>query len=507
MKPFGFIIFSVTFLGLFYFHFAYTADQNPDPDACRKQLMQRTLKVDRKTIIISPPIKTTMKSKEPNPRVAEHVIGSSEHYILTFSDQDRHLRIRTSNDWKLHATIPRLGILMDTLSGVEFSPSETIIQLSFTEGPPITIDRETGAFLTPITQASHERLRLKISMERERLLRGNQVIAVSRDARWIVSISSDGELINFYSRTKLLPEKSIHVARQLSRMIIGASFSFKGDFFVFGTTEGHVIGYDMSVEPVRKFRIDTQKNSAITAVSIHPTTSLVLAGYEDGAVRLVRVSDGKVAEIVKPASEILAPALGTLTGTRKHGATDFVTSAKFSPNGLFIGIGVQTGFSTLFDGKTGKPLTDHIFFDSQPTRLEGQPLRETPLQGAPLQDGTNVLCEFSPNSRFYANVSKEGKLRMFDLIARQKLPKTNPNDQKITAIAFSPDSSYIALALESGIVYIHDVLSGQLMAQLLGNTNSISTLVFTEDGQTLIAKSNCCGFFSQWNLHQLATVF
>jgi WD40 repeat protein len=96
---------------------------------------------------------------------------------------------------------------------------------------------------------------------------------------------------------------------------------------------------------------------------------------------------------------------------------------------------------------------------------------------------------FSPDSRWLAAGSHDGKVRIFDLSAgagNPRLANTLEAHRKgVNCVSFSPDGRELASGGNDAVARIWDVQTGELLGQIIGGTYAVPAIAFSPDGANL----------------------
>jgi len=126
------------------------------------------------------------------------------------------------------------------------------------------------------------------------------------------------------------------------------------------------------------------------------------------------------------------------------GHTDYVHSARFSPDGKRIISTSDDGTLRIFDADSGAEL------------------RQFPLSGEV------IFATFSPDEKQIVTGDKDGTARLWDADMVTELQRFEGHIDAVPSIVFSPDGKRIATSSDDGTVRLWDVESGKELDKLVG---------------------------------------
>ncbi|WP_329394730.1 hypothetical protein [Streptomyces melanogenes] len=92
---------------------------------------------------------------------------------------------------------------------------------------------------------------------------------------------------------------------------------------------------------------------------------------------------------------------------------------------------------------------------------------------------------FSPDGRTLASVSRDRKIRLWDVRRRRPLATLTGHTTWLRTVAFSPDGRTMATGGDDRNVVLWDVATRTRLAVLAGHTELVNSLAFSPDGHTL----------------------
>ncbi len=349
-------------------------------------------------------------------------------------------------------------------------------------------------------------------------------VAISPDARWIVSGAKDSTL-------KLWDvEGTCHqVFRGHESTVWAVAFTPDGKHIVSGSEDatlrlwnldGHLIGQPWMGH-----------TDCIRSVTVAPNGEWIASASKDRTVRLWNLDgtlyappfhgheDWVLSVAASPNSDwvVSGSADGTIRrwtingepyGEPFYGHTRWVRSVAVSPSGTFVVSGSEDNSIRLWnlDGSPkGEPFEGHqervlsvAIAPNDQFIVSGSAdctIRLWDLQGhrigevfAGHQDWVRSV-RVAPNAQFVASASRDKTVRLWDLQGNLMSRMIQPDQGRILSVAFSPDGRSIASGGESTKVQQWDVQTHNLMRSLEGHTSWIRSIKFTHDGNYIVSGS------------------
>jgi WD40 repeat protein len=184
-----------------------------------------------------------------------------------------------------------------------------------------------------------------------------------------------------------------------------------------------------------------------SSAAFSPDGAILALGSFDGAVRLVRVSDGVW--------------LRTLSG---H--TGSVNSVAFSPDGTRLASGSSDNTVRLWRVSDG-----------------------THLRTLPGHTGSVNSVAFSPDGTTLASGSSDNTVRLWRVSDGTHLRTLPGHTGSVNSVAFSPDGTRLASGSSDNTVRLWRVSDGASLRTLSGHTDWVLTVAFSPDGTTLASGS------------------
>jgi WD40 repeat protein len=243
--------------------------------------------------------------------------------------------------------------------------------------------------------------------------------------------------------------------------------------------------------------------SPLTSVVFNEEKGLLIAGAEDGSLRLWKAEEGKEVidkdakgQIIKAHDKVvtsLATGGSTLasastdgkillwglppdkpTQTIKPAAT--VRALAVSTDGKLLACGGDDNAVQLYDPASAKPTV----------KLTGP--TDWIMAVAISPDGKTVIAGGHDGKLWAWGV--DGQKR-FDVLAQAPVPPKAPAPATnvVSALAFSPDGKQIALGGSDGKVYLFQAADGKFIRQMQGHTGGVTGLVYHPAGAVLLSSS------------------
>ncbi|MEY4567329.1 MAG: hypothetical protein RLY14_2299 [Planctomycetota bacterium] len=100
---------------------------------------------------------------------------------------------------------------------------------------------------------------------------------------------------------------------------------------------------------------------------------------------------------------------------------------------------------------------------------------------------------FSPDSRFLACASKDGKVKLWDVLNNLEIAtladRPGPSITYATSLAFSSDGKKLAVSCRDGSSIVYNTMTGNVLAMLIGHRSEVSSIDFSPDGMLLASAS------------------
>lgn len=225
----------------------------------------------------------------------------------------------------------------------------------------------------------------------------------------------------------------------------------------------------------------------VTAVNVSPDGRWLLAGFEDGTLRVLNTNDFVEHLVIEQAgaeaifdiemsplmdvifiaagSRIsLYDTLGVRINTWSH-HRNTIWSMDLSPDGsLMAATEVNKTFQLIdvFEG-TSEPMRAH--------------------------DDITMAVEFSPDGKLLASGSSDRQVFLWDVATRQVVQTLHGMGDNIYDVTFSPDGSLVAACSRDETVRIWNIAENKLLHLLEGHMGMVFEVEFSPDGKYLLSAS------------------
>lgn len=229
--------------------------------------------------------------------------------------------------------------------------------------------------------------------------------------------------------------------------------------------------------------------SPVTAVNIAPDGNQILAGFEDGTLR-----------IFDPQLENLKLELPATPGTAIY---DIEMSPKMDV--IFLAAGNRI---VLFD-TTGNKITSWGFHKntiwSMDINKEGKYMVSTEVNktfqlsnvyegrvehSMRAHDDVTLAVAFSPDGNTIASGSNDKKVFLWSVTTKEVIAEFHGHSDNIYDIAFSPDGTMVAACSKDKSVRIWNIAERKLVHLLNGHQEMVLEIEFSPDGKYLISSSS-----------------
>ena len=249
-----------------------------------------------------------------------------------------------------------------------------------------------------------------------------------------------------------------------------------------------LIALTAATQPIDYIVRSIDYKTPVTAVSVSPDSLWILAGFEDGTLRILNVASGEelhtfenaagaaiYAIEMSPKMDVIFLAAGNrimlydTTGTHitswpHHRNT--MWSMDIDPTGKYI---VSTEVNKTFQ------LIDVY---------EG-----TIRESMRAHDDITLAVAFSPDGRQIASGSNDKTVLLWDLESLEVTGKLQGHSGNIYDVAFSPDGQLVAAASQDKSVRIWNIAENKLVQLLKGHQDMVLEIEFSPDGRYLLSAS------------------
>lgn len=226
-----------------------------------------------------------------------------------------------------------------------------------------------------------------------------------------------------------------------------------------------------------------------TSINISPDGMLLLAGFEDGAFRLLD-PDSYALNLEVPDAHHKA-----INALDMHPNMDFILSAGASSIKLWDRNGEHlldwnAHATTIWNAEIS---SDGLWAASSAVNktfllwdVQNKALAEK-MRGH--TDVALAVC-FSPDSRLLASGSRDQSIRIWDVESRQLKSQMHGPTQDIYDLEFSPDGSLLVATSRDKSTRLYDLKEGKLLQILKGHTDMVLEAEFSPDGSYLLTASS-----------------
>ncbi len=244
-------------------------------------------------------------------------------------------------------------------------------------------------------------------------------------------------------------------------------------------------------------------DSPLTSIVFLEGKGLLVAGGEDGALRLWTAQQGKEVIDKEGKGQRLAAHSGVITAVAAAGST--LASASSDGKVLFWGLPPDKPTHTLDVRSPVRALAVSAYGkllaaggDSKSVQLYDAASAKPTVALTGPTDGLLAVA-VSHDGKMVAAGGYDGKLwvweaggkKLFDVAAHAPLPPKapKPDTNVVSALAFSPDGKQIALGGSDGRVYLFQAADGKFIRQMQAHTGAITALTYHPAGNLLVSAS------------------
>jgi len=279
----------------------------------------------------------------------------------------------------------------------------------------------------------------------------------------------------------------------------------------------------------------------VTAVSVSPDSLWILAGFEDGTLRILSITSGEELRTVENAADAaiydieMSPKMDVIflaagnrimlydtTGTHiinwsHHRNT--MWSMDIDPSGKHIvSTEVNKTFQLIdvFEGTIKKSMQAHdditlavtfspdgrkIVSGSNDNTVLLWDLESLEVTGKLHGGSGNIYdVEFSPDGKLVAAASQDKSVRIWNIAENKLVHLLKGHQDMVLEIEFSPDGRYLLSASFDQAIKLWDVETGEQLYAYLENKGSIPDIAFLPGGKSFVS-AGMDGRLTTWELH------
>ncbi len=296
-----------------------------------------------------------------------------------------------------------------------------------------------------------------------------------------------------------------------------------------------------AAQPLDYIVRSTEYKTPVTAVGISPDSLWVLAGFEDGTLRIYGAETGEelhafdgvagaaIFDIaMSPKMDViflaagnriqLCDTTGTIINTWSHNKNTIwsmdidragkqIVCAEVNKTFLLIDvfegivaeemrahedITLAVAFSP--DGRqiaSGSSDKTVLIWNLQTKEVTGK------LQG---HSGNIYDVEFSPNGEYVASASQDKSVRIWNIAENRLVHLLKGHQDMVLEVEFSPDGHYLLSASADHAIKLWDIETGEQLYAYLENQGSIPDIAFLPGGKQFIS-AGMDGKLTTWELH------
>ena len=312
-------------------------------------------------------------------------------------------------------------------------------------------------------------------------------IAAHTDVVNSVKFSGNGKLLVSGSADMFVKVWDVEKGTNLKTMpghmsdIYSVDITPAGDTAISSSAGGEIFAWDVA-KGVRLYNI--KPTTSTTDVRMAPDGMRFAAGFTNGDISVIRLSDGK-------------------EETRLSGHTFLARSLRFTTTGKQLVSGSWDGTVRVWDIPNGSKTGEITGFSAyvQDMAQASNPQQIIAAAGNQLKvlnPETLALVKtlVAPDLVTSVAVTKNGKLAasggekdvsLWDVASGQEKSRLKGHLKPIYALVFSPDERYLASGSDDQSIIIWDVASSKQVVKFTGFPTGVFALAFTPDGKYLFA--------------------